>query len=198
MARRARLNPRPFLSLDELLAAMKLADMRKRRGWLRLAVPLALGLLAMTEAMAGPECHNGAGYDQWLASFKQNAVASGVSRAAVSAALDGVTFDQGIIDRDRRQGIFSDSFLEFSDKVISKSRLTTGSAKLSAQAKLFADVERRFGVPGPVLVALWALESDFGSNMGNLPTLRSLATLAYDCRRTEMFTSELSAAVRIV
>ncbi|MFO1185526.1 MAG: lytic murein transglycosylase [Bauldia sp.] len=149
-------------------------------------------------AWAGPECHDGASFEQWLAAFRQNAVASGISRTAVSAALDGVTFDRGIIDRDHRQGIFADTFLEFSDKVVPKSRLTTGAAKLAGQAGLFRDIEARFGVPGAVLVAMWGLESDFGVNMGKLSSIRSLATLAYDCRRTEMFSEELMAAVRIV
>lgn len=149
-------------------------------------------------ALAGPECHNGASFEQWLAGFRQSAAAAGISRTAISAALDGLTFDQGTIDRDRRQGIFADTFLEFTDKVVPKSRLNTGMAKLAGEASLFREIEKRFGVPGPVLAAMWGLESDFGVNMGKLSSIRSLASLAYDCRRTEMFTAELTAAVRVV
>ena len=109
-----------------------------------------------------------------------------------------MTMDPGIISRDRKQGFFAQSFLAFSGKLISQNRVQNGAAKLKQHRDLLAKVEQEFGVPGPVITAFWALESDFGAGMGNLPVLRSLATLAYDCRRAEMFRGELMDALRII
>jgi lytic murein transglycosylase len=124
-------------------------------------------------------CQNTGSFERWLAAFRQEAAANGISRATISAALDGMTFDPGIVSRDRKQSFFSQSFKSFSSKLISQNRL-------------------QYGVPGSVITAFWALESDFGGGMGDLPVLRSLATLAYDCRRPEMFRGELMDALRII
>jgi lytic murein transglycosylase len=125
-------------------------------------------------------------------------VAGGISRATVAAALDGITLDQSIIARDRKQGIFSLSFLTFSDRLISQNRIQTGLARLKQHRDLFAKVEKDYGVPGPVIAGLWALESDYGGSMGELPVLRALATLAYDCRRSDKFRAELMDTLRII
>src|SRR6185295_8176827 len=113
-------------------------------------------------------------------------------------ALDGMTLDPGIIARDRKQSFFAQSFTAFSAKLISQNRLQAGAAQLKKHSALLAKVEQQYGVQGPVIVAFWALESDFGAGMGNLSVLRSLATLAYDCRRSEMFRDELMDALRII
>jgi membrane-bound lytic murein transglycosylase B len=145
-----------------------------------------------------PNCRNTGSFDAWLDGFRREAIASGVSRATVAAALDGVTLDPGVIARDRKQGFFAQSFLAFSSKLISKNRLQNGAARLKRYGDLFAKVEKQYGVPGSVITAFWALESDFGAFMGKWPILRSLATLAYDCRRGEMFRAELMDALRII
>jgi lytic murein transglycosylase len=147
---------------------------------------------------ANANCQNTGSFDRWLADFRKEAAANGVSRATISAALDGMTFDPGIVARDRKQSFFAQSFKSFSAKLISQNRLQNGVAKLKQHQELLAKVERQYGVPGPVIVAFWALESDFGAGMGDLPVLRSLATLAYDCRRPEMFRGELMDALRII
>jgi lytic murein transglycosylase len=143
-------------------------------------------------------CRNTGSFEPWLAAFRKEAAAKGISRATIAAVLDGMTMDPGIIARDRRQGFFAQSFSAFSSKLISKNRLQSGAAQLKKHAALLAKVEEKYGVPGPVIVAFWALESDFGAGMGNLPVLRSLATLAYDCRRPEMFRDEFMDALRII
>jgi lytic murein transglycosylase len=149
-------------------------------------------------AQANANCQNTGSFDRWLADFRKEAAASGISRATISAALDGMTMDPGIIARDRRQSFFAQSFTSFAGKLISQNRIQNGAAKLKQHRDLFAKVEQEFGVPGPVISAFWALESDFGAGMGDLPVLRSLATLAYDCRRPEMFRGELMDALRII
>jgi lytic murein transglycosylase len=149
-------------------------------------------------APANANCRNTGSFERWLAGFRQEAAGSGVSRATIASALDGMTLDPGVIARDRRQGFFAQSFQAFSTKLISQNRIQNGTARLKQHKDLIAKVEQEFGVQGPVIVAFWALESDYGVAMGNLPVLRSLATLAYDCRRPELFRAELMDALRII
>jgi lytic murein transglycosylase len=143
-------------------------------------------------------CRNTGSFERWLAGFRQEAAASGISRATIASALDGMTLDPGIIARDRRQSFFAQSFQAFSSKLISQNRIQNGTARLKQHRDLLARVEQEFGVQGPVIMAFWALESDYGVAMGNLPVLRSLATLAYDCRRPDLFRLELTEALRII
>ncbi|MEZ5851670.1 MAG: lytic murein transglycosylase [Hyphomicrobiaceae bacterium] len=151
-----------------------------------------------SRAWAEAPCQNTQRFDHWLASFRKEAREAGIKPRTISRVLDDMTLDKGIIARDRRQSFFSQSFLSFSDKLATKNRVVSGQRKLKALAPLFAKTERTYGVPGPVIAAFWALESDFGAGMGNLSVLRSLATLAYDCRRPERFRGELMAALKII
>lgn len=150
-------------------------------------------------AGAGPSaaCTNTGSFEHWLSEFRAEARSKGISPRAI-AALDGVTFDQDIINRDRRQGVFSQSFLEFSDRMVSKGRIQTGGAQIAKHRAIFDKVEREYGVPAAVITAFWGLETDFGADNGKTHILRSLATLAYDCRRSEKFRAELFDALRIV
>ncbi len=147
---------------------------------------------------AAANCQNTGSFERWLSEFRKEALASGVSRQTVSRVLDDMTLDQGIISRDRKQSFFSQTFTSFSGKLISGGRIKNGQNRLKQHAELFQKVEKEFGVPGPVIAAFWALESDFGAGMGDLSVLRSLATLAYDCRRGEMFRKEFMDALRII
>jgi len=175
--------------------------MRKTAARIAAVVALMASLLpaeAQPPAPANATCQNFGSFERWLADFRTEAQANGIPRATLAAALDGMTFDPNIIARDRRQSFFAQSFISFSAKLISRNRLETGIAKLRQYRDLFARVEAEFGVPGTVIAAFWALESDYGASIGNLPVLRSLATLAYDCRRPEMFRAELLDALRII
>lgn len=147
---------------------------------------------------APPTCRNTESFDAWLQELRKEALASGISRATVARVLDGMTLDPSVIARDRKQGFFAQSFLAFSDKLISPNRIQNGVARLKQHRDLFAKVEKEYGVPGPVIAAFWALESDYGSVVGKLPILRALATLAYDCRRPIMFRTEFLDAMRII
>ena len=148
---------------------------------------------------AGPAlaCQNTGSFERWLDGFRKEAAAQGLSPATLKV-LDGLQFDRGIVARDRAQGVFGQSFLQFSDRMVAAYRLQKGAALLRQHRALFERIERDFGVPGPVIVAYWGLETDFGANMGRLPTLRALATLAYDCRRPQRFRPELLDALRII
>lgn len=155
------------------------------------------GSLLAAAAGSGMACTNSGSFERWLSEFKAEAHAKGISPRAI-AALDGAVLDQGIIARDRRQSVFSQSFLEFSDRMANKNRIETGRGRIAKNKALFDKIERQFGVPAPVIVAFWGLETDFGADSGHLPTLTSLVTLAYDCRRPEKFREELLDALRIV
>lgn len=143
-------------------------------------------------------CRNTGSFDRWLAEFKQEAMAAGVSQRTWTAAAPYLTFDQGIVNRDRGQRVFGQTFLVFSDRMAANYRMDMGRKRIQRHSAIFAQVEKQYGVPPEVIAAFWALESDFGAAQGNLPILRSLATLAYDCRRSAMFREELLAALKIV
>ena len=147
-------------------------------------------------ALAGPagaaQCGNDAsGFEAWKAQFKQEAVAAGLSPRTVSL-LDGVKYDAGVIKLDRTQRA------QFAKQGVSGGRVSQGRKRMKQYAGLLSQIERRYGVPGPVLVAIWGLETDYGAVRGKKQAIRSLATLAYDCRRSAFFTRELLAALTIV
>ncbi|MBZ6076750.1 lytic murein transglycosylase [Microvirga puerhi] len=158
---------------------------------------LAAGLVVAGQAFAAT-CRDPAGFEKWLGDIRQEAIQQGISAGAVDAGLAGVTFDQNVIRKDRGQGVFKQSFEQFAGRMVSSYRLKMGSALLRKHAGTLARIEQQFGVPGPILVAIWGLESDFGAVKGNMATIRSVATLAYDCRRSDMFQAHLFDALRIV
>lgn len=171
---------------------------------LRWSAVLKRGTLALTmlASLAAPAfaatCGNdGSGFSAWVSDFRAAAAQQGISPRAL-AALDGVKYDTGVIRLDRNQKHFAVSFEQFAAGRVTAGRIAQGKAKLKQYADVLARIEQRFGVPGPVLVAIWGLETDYGVNQGKKPVFQSLATLAYDCRRSEFFTGQLLDALRIV
>ena len=143
-------------------------------------------------------CHNGQSFDRFLTELKQQALAAGVSQRALSEAGPYLVYDQGIVNRDRGQRVFGQIFTEFAGRMAASYRMQQGQERIRTYAAAFARAEKEYGVPPAVIAAFWGLESDFGANMGNLPTLRSLVSLAYDCRRSEMFQNETIAALKVI
>ncbi len=137
-------------------------------------------------------------FDRFLAELKQQAVAAGVSQRALSESAPYLVYDQGIVNRDRGQRVFGQIFTEFAGRMAAPYRMQQGQQHIKTYAAAFARAEKEYGVPPAVIAAFWGLESDFGANMGNLHTLPSLVSLAYDCRRSEMFQNETIAALRII
>jgi lytic murein transglycosylase len=163
--------------------------------------PLKPVTAAPRPAAASPRaaaCHNGLSFDRFLAELKQKAVAGGVSQHAIAEASPGLVYDQGIVNRDRGQRVFGQVFTEFAGRMAAPYRMQQGQERIRTYQAAFARAEKEYGVPPAVIAAFWGLESDFGANMGNLPTLRSLVSLAYDCRRSEMFEGETIAALKII
>ena len=148
-------------------------------------------------AMAETCGNNGSGFAGFIKAFHKDAAAQGIGREALQV-LDATTYDTGIIKKDRAQNVFSQSFLEFQARMITDYRIKHGAELIQKHKATFARVEKQFGVPAPVIVAFWALETDFGANTGDLPTIQSLATLAWDCRRPEKFRPQLMAALELI
>jgi membrane-bound lytic murein transglycosylase B len=155
----------------------------------------ALLLTSATPSLAAP-CGSGT-FESWLEDFKKEAATKGISQSAIQAGLTGIALDKSVLARDHSQKVFSQSFEEFSGRMVPP-RLARGANMLKQYGSVLARIEQTYGVPGEVLVAIWGLETDFGVNIGKFPTLRSLATLAYDCRRADMFKAELMDALRII
>jgi lytic murein transglycosylase len=143
-------------------------------------------------------CRQDGGFEQWLEGVRQEALAKGVRSQTIASALKGVEPDPKIIARDQAQGVFLQSFLQFSDRMVNDFRLVQGRQQIEKHRALLTRIERDFGVPAPVLVALWGLESDFGATKGKVSTLRALVTLAYDCRRWKEFRMQLVDALRLI
>ncbi|HEY8334639.1 MAG TPA: lytic murein transglycosylase [Tardiphaga sp.] len=160
------------------------------------ALLLGALLLSPVSSAFAAACGSGS-FDAWLADVKAEAAAKGISPAAIAAGLGGLTPDPSVLSHDRGQQVFTQSFEQFSGRMVPP-RLTRGSDMLKRYGSVLSRIEQRYGVPGPVLVAIWGLETDFGVNIGKYPTIRSVATLAYDCRRADQFRAELLDALRIV
>jgi lytic murein transglycosylase len=143
-------------------------------------------------------CHNGASFERFLADLKQQAIAAGVSQRAIAEASPYLVYDQGIVNRDRGQRVFGQIFTQFAGRMAAPFRMQQGQAHIRTYAAAFARAEKDYGVPPAVIASFWGLESDFGANVGNLPVLRSLVSLAYDCRRSERFQNETIAALKII
>ena len=133
--------------------------------------------------------------------MSREAQAAGVSQAVIDQALAGVTLDQNVLAFDRRQkGMFhAKSFEEYARPASSRPRIKRAQGLMQKHAQLLSRIEQQFGVPAHVVMAIWTLETDNGGgDIGKLPVVRTLATLAWDCRRTELFQGELIAALQIV
>jgi len=170
-----------------------------RKSMLLRSVSILLCALFFAAPAGAAPC--GGDFNAFLAAMGREAAAAGVSRAVVDGAFAGLTPDGAVLAFDRRQrGMFhSKSFEEYSSTRVVPARLNRARQLMQRHAALLARIERQFGVPGTLLMAIWTLESDNGSgDMGRLPVIRTIATLAHDCRRSELFQTELIAALQIL
>ena len=169
------------------------------RGYLRkltfaIAAAAALGVASARAADCGDSAD---GFNEWLASFKQVAIRNGVSPQVADAALNGVVYQPAVSAHDRSQG-FGQSFAAFSARHASPALIKKGKTMMLAYAEPFQKIEQRYGVPAPVLAAIWGLETGYGGDLGGYPTFSALATLAYDCRRSQIYRAELVDAMMLV
>src|SRR5690606_11787586 len=161
----------------------------------RLALALT-AFLATSSLAAAQQC--GGDLGAFLEGVKAEAVAAGASSEAAEAALAGAQIDQKVLSRDRSQGVFKQTFLEFSQRTVSQSRLDIGRQKIKQYAEVFGRAEQEYGVPAGVIAAFWAMETDFGVVQGDFNTRNALVTLAHDCRRPELFRPQLLNLITMV
>lgn len=141
------------------------------------------------------EC--GGDFEAWKSDVADQARQAGVGELGLSA-LANARIDPEVLKRDRAQGVFSQTFTEFSGRMINSYRLKNGAANLKKYAEVFARAEQEFGVPGAVTAAFWALETDFGAVQGDFGTLNALVTLAHDCRRPQLFQPQVVPLITLI
>jgi lytic murein transglycosylase len=162
----------------------------------------SLGVVFCTLFFAAPAsaARCGGDFNAFLAATAREAVAAGISQSVVDSAFAGLTPDGAVLAFDRRQrGTFRKSFEDYASTRVIPARIKRAKQLMQRHSALLARIEQQFGVPATLLMAIWTLESDNGTgDMGKLPVIRTLATLAHDCRRSELFQGELLAALQIV
>ena len=156
---------------------------------------LLAALTAATPAMAQVPC--GGDFPTWVQAIKAEAIAKGIPPDTADAFFAGLFPDPRVLKADRSQGVFRKSFLDFSQSLISKDRLTRGRALADQWDNIFSRAEQEYGVQRGILLAFWAFETDYGAVQGDFETRRALATLAHDCRRPDLFQPQVFAALEM-
>ena len=161
---------------------------------------LASLVFALPASASAAQCGSGdGGFNNWLRHFRMQAVAQGISQGAVLQALSGVTYDLAVIRLDRSQRSFKLSFRQFYARRVDGALIGRGRSLMRKHRETLDRIEQRFGVPAAVVISIWGLETHYGADTsGRYSILRSLSTLAYDCRRSDFFTGQLLDALRIV
>jgi lytic murein transglycosylase len=163
------------------------------------ATILTVALTGLALPAAATQCGNdSSGFNRWVQDFKPQAASAGISQAAIDKAFSGVSYNRETIRADRGQRSFKLSFDQFMEKRGGATIIARGKKMKASNAQLFASLERKYGVPAGPLIAIWGMETGFGSFLGNQHTLSAVATLAYDCRRSAFFTEQLFAALQLV
>jgi lytic murein transglycosylase len=161
---------------------------------------LTLLFFAVSLAVPAGAATCGGDFNVFLSAMSREAAAAGISRAVIDNAFAGLRPDPAVLVFDRRQrGTFRKSFEAYAATRVIPVRIRRAKQLMQRHAALLTRIERQFGVPPTLLMAIWTLESDNGTgDMGKLPVIRTIATLAHDCRRSELFQRELLAALQIV
>ena len=162
-------------------------------------VLLTLTAGSITPAMAAKCGSTGNGFSAWLADFKGEAQRRGISRKTINRSFKGVGYDRRLVRRDRSQRSFKLSFNTFYKRRVGSYLMKRARSRLKRHQRLLNRIEKRFGVPREILIAIWGLETNFGRDgSGKHYIIQSIATLSYDCRRSSFFKRHLHAALRIV
>ena len=134
----------------------------------------------------------------WIRAFRERAEAQGIDAAVLDDAFRGVRFDAEVIRRDRNQSEFTKTIWDYLDSAVSASRIENGRAALAAHRTSLEEIEAKYGVEKEVVVAIWGLESAYGTHRGSHDVIASLATLAFEGRRAAFFEEQLIAALKIL
>jgi lytic murein transglycosylase len=176
---------------------VEMAPRKAGRSMARLFVLFIIMPLLAVPAYAA-QC--GGDFNGFLAAIARDAQAQGISRNVIDSAFAGLTIDPAVLAFDRRQhGTFQQSFERYASTRVTAPRIKRAKGLMARHAQLLSRIEHQFGVPATLIMAIWTMETDNGTgDMGKLPVVRTLATLAHDCRRTELFQGELIAALHIL
>ncbi len=159
-------------------------------------------VLALWAGMAGaqdvPADKGPGGFAEWVQGFRVRAAAHGITQATRDAALTGLSYNAEVIKRDRSQNEFTKTVWVYLETAASDDRIRNGQAALRRHSALLDAIKARYGVDRQIVVAIWGLESAYGTFRGSIPTVEALATLAYDGRRGDFFEGQLIDALRIL
>src|SRR3984885_16204054 len=191
-------NPVSRLAVFKSMAMFLERRRMRLRAWKSVVFLIVAAAAAGVVSARAADCgDSAAGFNEWLTSFKEVAIRNGISPQVVDSALNGVQFDASVAAHDRGQN-FGSNFEAFSARHVTPARIKKGKMMMLAYAEPLERIEQRFGVPGAVVVAIWGLETDFGAGLGSYSTLSARATLAYDCRRAQIYRAELIDALMLV
>ncbi len=159
---------------------------------------LVAGSLSLAAPASAESCGNdGSGFRAWIEGFKDRAASQGIKPGTL-ALLDEVQYSSKVIGLDRNQKSFKLSFEAFYARRVNNAMINRAKALWAQNKGLFDRIEQRYGVPAPILLSIWGLETQFGKLRGNLDIVTSLATLSYDCRRSDFFEPHLVGALLII
>lgn len=164
-----------------------------------LSIALAATFAASGSSAWAASCSNtSAGFEEWKTEIRGDALSSGVSARTVDKVLASISYSRATIRADRGQKSFRLTLDEFMRKRGAQTIVSRGKKLKAQNAALFASLEKRFGVPAGPLIAIWGMETGFGSFLGKEHTLSAVATLSFDCRRSDYFTEQFMAALKLV
>lgn len=138
------------------------------------------------------------GFQRWQRSFRSRALKRGIRASVFDRAFAGVEPNARILELDGKQAEFTKTIGEYIDHVVTRDRVSIGKRKRQSLKRLMAEIERRYGVDGHVVLAIWGVETNFGGFTGTTGTIEALATLAYDGRRRNWAERELMGALTIL
>lgn len=138
------------------------------------------------------------GLTDWVQSFRVRALEQGITADTFDNAMTGLRYDAGIIKRDRNQAEFTKTIWDYLDTAASDLRIGNGRRALAKWDKTLSEIEEKYGVEKEIVVAIWGLESAYGTFRGSDSVINGLTTLAYDARRADFFEGELIQALRIL
>lgn len=150
------------------------------------------------QPVAPPTESGSLSFDVWSRQFYERAVRAGLPADLLTREMAGLVPDPRVITLDSRQPEFAKPFGDYIKGVISDDRIAIGQRKRVELAPITADIEARYGVPGDIVLGIWAVETAFGGTMGSFDVIRSMATLAADGRRRQWAEDQLMAALRII
>jgi lytic murein transglycosylase len=169
-----------------------------KTGLAGLALTTMLVAFGTVQAQAARCGNDASGFPAWIEEFSREAVANGISQNTLNTAFSGMRYATKTIQADRNQGSFRLSLDQFMQRRGADAIVNRGRRLKQEYASLLNSIEQRYGVPPGIILSIWGMETGFGGFLGDQPAVPALATLAYDCRRSEFFTRELYAALQLI